>query len=262
MAKQEADIDIVKINQGTLTCRVVGMTPLIFNAQSRKVKCGLLLPHKKTAAEKASTLKHDPPQEFRSSVYRRDSGPTVLCFPASAFKNGMASSAIDLGGAKKAQLMRLTWVTGENVAIYGTPRLKMDVVRSADMNRTPDIRTRAILPEWCCEITITYVKPMVNETVVANLLAAAGLIRGIGDFRQEKGAGNYGQFELVGGDDLRYARIVKAGGRVAQLAALEDPVCYDQESEEILAWWRSEVKRRGQEPTSAPVAKSKKAKIQ
>jgi hypothetical protein len=27
----------------------------------------------------------------------------------------------------------------------------MTPVRSADMNRTPDVRTRAILPEWACK---------------------------------------------------------------------------------------------------------------
>jgi len=48
-----------------------GKTPIIFNAMSAKAKHDLLLPKgRKTAAEKAQTLKHDPEEEYRNSVYR------------------------------------------------------------------------------------------------------------------------------------------------------------------------------------------------
>ncbi len=244
--KQQPDeIEILKLKKGRASFCILGESPLIYNAMSLKVRQGLLAPKKKTAIEKASTVKHDPLAEYRASVYRHDEGPTLLCFPAVAFKRALASAALDLGGAKRAQIERLVWAIGDRVPIYGVPQLRMDVVRSADMNRTPDIRTRAILPKWCAVLDLVWMEPAVNVQIVGDLLAGAGDIRGIGDFRQEKGAGNYGQFKLVGADDKDFKAIVKAGSRQQQVSALDKPECYDDESDELLEWWKTEIKRRG-----------------
>jgi hypothetical protein len=245
-----AEVDILRVNKGRMTCYVRGVTPLIYNAMSEKARHELLYPSpKKTRSQKESTAKHNPPEEFRGSVYTSPTGPTRLAFPAVCFKRALASAALDLGSAKKAQIERLVWAVGEKIPIWGIPRLRMDVVRMADIKRTPDIRTRACLEEWACKIELAFVKPAINETVVANLLASAGLIRGVGDFRQEKGAGNYGQFELVNPDDPDWNRIVETCGRAEQEEALANPVCYDEESEKFYAWWHEEARRRGHAKT-------------
>lgn len=197
------EIEILKLNEGRATFYVRGKTGFIYNAMSEKARHELLYPRKKTAAEKQATAKHDPIKEFRGSLYTSPSGPTLLTFLATAFKRALASTAIDLGGAKRTQVDRLVWVHSERIPIYGVPKLRMDIVRGADMNRTPDVRTRACLPEWACKLDLSFVQPAINHTMIANLLAGAGLIRGVGDFRQEKGAGNYGQFESAQADLLR-----------------------------------------------------------
>ncbi len=164
---------------------------------------------------------------------------------ASAFKAALKSAALDLPGASKSQIGRLTYVEGDLVSIYGVPKLLMSVVRSADMNRTPDIRTRAILTEWACRVSITFVMPLLREQAVVNLLAAAGITQGIGDWRPQKGSGSYGQFALVGIGDADFDRIVATGGRDAQMAAMAEPECYDDETEKLLSWFDVESKRRG-----------------
>ena len=68
------------------------------------------------------------------------------------------------------------------------------VTRSADINKTPDVRTRAIIPEWCLSATVQFTKPLLKENAIVNLMAAAGLTQGIDDWRQQKGSGNYGAF--------------------------------------------------------------------
>lgn len=120
----------------------------------------------------------------------------------------------------------------------------MSIVRSADMNRTPDVRTRAIVPEWACRLRITFVQPLIRAQAVANLLAAAGITIGIGDWRSEKGSGNYGQFRIADKDDSDFKRILKEGGRAAQAEALENPVCYDDETTELLSWFEEERAKR------------------
>lgn len=249
--KKSADsgeIQIIEINTGTITVAVVGTTPLILNRMAEKAKHELLLPKgKKTAAEKASSLKHDPLAEFRASPVRLrdDNASTLLALPSTAFKGAMRTAALDLPGAKKSQIGRLTYIPGEFVGIYGVPEVFSTIVRSADMNRTPDVRTRCIVPKWAAVLSITFVRPIMRDQAIANLLAAAGITVGVGDFRPEKGAGNYGQFEVVGADDLRLLEIMAAGGRAAQLEAMDNPEAYDEDTEELLSWFDVEVRRRG-----------------
>ena len=245
---ESAEISILRISTGQVSFRIVGQTPLIFNRMAEKAKRVLLLGGtKKTAADKAANLKHNPIEEYRDSVTRNkgDDRPTRLAVPSPAFKGAMMSAALDMPGAKRTEIGRLSWVEGYQVDLYGIPELFMSVVRSADMNKTPDIRTRAIVPMWACQVTVSFVEPKLNETAVGHLLAAAGLTAGVGDFRQEKGKGSFGQFRLVEDDDKEFNDIVKRGGRVAQDAALLRPECYDDDSRELLEFYSAEILRLG-----------------
>ena len=245
----EQEISVLEVSQGRVEFCVLGSTPLILNRMSEKAKRELLLPKgKKSAADKAASLKHNPMEEYRASANKAAGAdaPTRLLIPSTAFKGAIRDVALDVPGeAKKAQIGRLTYVPGDYVNVYGIPKLFMCIARMQDMARTPDVRTRAIVPEWACRLTVTYIRPILKEQSVANLLAAAGIMRGVGDWRPEKGKGDYGQFELVGKDDPRFLRIVKAGGRVQQDKALETPEPYDAETAELLTWFSEEAGRRG-----------------
>lgn len=248
MSKNESSMTIQAVQRGVVECFLVGEAPLILNSMNAKAMRDLLFPKgKKTKADKAQTLKHDPLAEFRASVYlsRNQQEPTALVFPATGFKRAIATAALETPGAVKSQIGRLTYVVGESVALYGVPQLLMSVVRSADMNKTPDVRSRAILAEWACRVRINYVRPTLNEQIVATLLANAGAVIGVGDFRQEKGAGNYGRFRLVSEDDADLKRIMANGGREQQLAALEAPELYDIQTTELFTWFQQELKSRG-----------------
>lgn len=239
--------EILEVNQGEVVMHLVGLSPLIMNRMSEKAKHELLLPRgRKSATEKATSLKHKPVEEFRASVYRlRDeSRASYLAMLSTAIKGALRSAAIDMPGAKKAQIGRLAWITGEHVDVFGVPKLFMSIVRSADMNKTPDVRTRAILPEWACRVVVTFVRPLIRPQAIVNLMASAGLTIGIGDWRPEKGSGNYGQFRVVSADDADFLRITKSGGRQVQIDALETPECYDDETAELLAWYDTEVGTR------------------
>lgn len=245
------EIDVVRIEQGVLDFYILGKTPLVFNAMSEKAKRELLYPSgRKTQAQKAQTVKHDPPNEFRNSTYRfgQHDGdqPTVLCFPTTAFKSAIASAALDTPSTvSKAQMSRLTYVQGMLAPIWGRPFLWMSVVRSADAAKTPDIRTRAIVPQWASRITVQFSRPMLNENNISVLLQTAGLIGGIGDFRQQKGAGNYGLFDIVAPDDPRWLAIVENMGKDEQQDALDTPIPMDIETERLLQFWQEEYGRRG-----------------
>lgn len=243
------EIHIVELDTATVDFFILGTSPFIFNAMSQKVKMELLMPKgRKSAAEKAVTLKHHPLQEYRNSMYRYldNRMPTRLKFPAVAFKKAMASAALDMPGLKKAQIGRLVWPqTKLDVPIWGIPQMMMGVVRSADISRTPDIRTRAILPQWASKVSITFVRPMLNQRSLANLMGAAGQIVGVGDGRQEKGTFSCGQFTLVGPETPEYAALMKYGTKV-QDAAIERPAFFDSETEQLYTWFEKEIEERGQ----------------
>lgn len=239
--------DILKVTTGSFECCIVGTSPLVLNRMSEKAKHELLMPKgRKNAVERATSLKHVPIEEYRASAYtlKDTTQPTLLALMSTAFKGALRSAALDMPGAKKAQIGRLTYIEGDYVGIYGVPKLFMSIVRSADMNKTPDVRTRAIVPVWACHLAVTFVQPLIRAQAVANLLAAAGITIGVGDGRPEKGAMSYGQFRIVDKDDAEFQRIVKTGGRKAQQAALDTPLCYDLETEDLLTWFDGERAQR------------------
>lgn len=241
------EIVIQQVHEGVMTFNILGTSPLICNRLAQKAWFELLAPIKKTAADKAANMKHDPIAEFRAAPYRmRDpKAETVIAVLPSMFKGAMETAALDMPGTKKTQIGRLVSVPWDNMPVFGIPKVFMAITRSADMNRTPDVRTRLILPEWACRLTVRFQKPILREQSIANLLGAAGRLSGIGDWRQEKGAGAFGAFTLVGDDDKEFQRIVKTGGRAAQQAALDEPEAYDDQTSEMLAWFDVEMKRRG-----------------
>lgn len=274
---KQVEIQVLEISQGKMNIAVVGTMPLYFNSVSAKAKRELLLPRGRlTQADKATNLKHDPEQEFRDSVYRTtgDDHPTRLCIPAPAFKGAMMTAALDIPGTRKTEIGRLTWIVGTHVPIWGIPKLKMDVTRNADINRTPDVRTRALVDRWATCFTVAFIKPKLTEKAIMNLLSAGGLVAGVGDFRQEKGKGNYGQFEVRSGmtgedmlkltlgernsvevaansailknlDDPEFKQLMRTAGRVQQDKALAAAEPYDDETRDLLEWYHAEIIRRG-----------------
>lgn len=246
MAKsnEPTTLHIDALKQGRVKMRIIGSTPMFFNAMSVKAKRSLLLGGgKKTAAEKKE-IKHDPESEYRDSVYRTQFGPTLLAFPAPGIKNAMATAALVTDGVKKTDVQRLIFLPQEKVSIWGKPYLRMDVVRSADMNRTPDVRTRAFLPRWCAEVDFAFVTPTLSTHSIASLLSNAGVVSGIGDFRQEKGKGSYGTFRIVTDEDEALWQEITAEARDVQQEALDNPQAFDDETRELWAMLRQERIRR------------------
>jgi len=243
------EITVLEMATGRVGFCILGTTPLYYNAMSEKVKRQLLMPPVKArGAQREAALKHDPMDEFRGSLYQTrtpETSPTRLMVPATMIKAALMTAALDIPGIHKTQIGRLLFVVGDEIPVYGIPTLSMKTVRSADIKKTPDIRTRAVLPEWCALFDVEFRMPMLRSQSVANLLAIAGVTAGIGDWRAQKGAGNYGSFTLAEPSDPRVVELMENCGMDAQDAAIENPGPYDVESEDLYKWYTTEVRRRG-----------------
>jgi len=248
----DVSIEVQELRRETFEVVILGESPLIMNAMSAKAMQQLLLPPgRKTGADKASTLKHQPYAEFVRSMYtaRSEDADTLAVIKATAPKGAIMGAALDMPGATKTKIGRLLFVEGihatDEIGIFGVPEMMMAVTRSADINKTPDVRTRAIFPTWCAKLRVTYTVPLLNQRTVANLLAAAGMTQGIGDWRVEKGSGNYGRFQVVDPQHPVVQMLMSTGNREAQIEAIKSPAYYDSETEELASWYDSEIERRG-----------------
>lgn len=255
---ETAEIQITPLRRASVRLRLIGVTPMFQNRMSNKVQEYLLVGgRKKTAAERVD-IKHNPREEYRNSAEIVGDGPTALGVRVTAIKGAMCTAAIETAGLTKTSAQRLLFMPGDLVPLYGTPYLRMDVVRSADINRTPDVRSRAFLPKWGAEIEIQYIVPQLSASSVISLLCNAGVLIGIGDYRQEKGKGAFGSFRVIGEGqkDAEWDDLVKHHGRKVQLAALADPQAANEETESLLAFFDSEVTRRS---NTVPEIKKTKA---
>jgi hypothetical protein len=251
VTSQTTHIDVVEVKRGTATFRILGATPLIMEAYTAKAKRQLLLPSgRMNPTEKATNLKHNPLEEYRESAVTTPHGPTLLAMPATAFKDAIRTAALDLAGVSKAEIGRLTYVEADDdnmVPIWGIPALYMTTVRSSDIGRTPDIRTRPVIRHWATILTVHYVMPKMTEQAIARLIVAAGITAGVGGWRPEKGSGNFGTFDLVADSNNNapaWELLAENTTRADQEDALRNPSYYDRGSQELMEWYDEEIERR------------------
>ena len=115
------------------------------------------------------------------------------------------------------------------------------------MNRTPDMRTRAYLPNWCAEVEIRFATPNFSAMSISSLVQNAGQLVGLGDFRQEKGRGSFGTFTIAGedlGDHKDFWDEMMEEGRAVQELARDNPECADEETAELMQFLQEERLRR------------------
>jgi hypothetical protein len=245
--KTETEIPaMVRLSSGETTINIVGTAPLLMERFSNKTWQQLLQPGPKmNQAEKAQKLKHNPLEEMQSACYvnRDPTRPTLFHLPTGMLHGAAASIAVDIPGAAKAQIERLTSVIDLNIDLYGIPTMHMAMVRNSGMNRTPDVRTRPAFKEWCASFTVRYARPLLTMNNIADLYVSAGDFIGIGGWRPQKG-GSYGRWCLATENDNDFKSIRKHGARKAQLLAYNDPKAFDEDTAELYAWYQEEVKRR------------------
>jgi hypothetical protein len=259
---ETSEVEIREIRAHQVKFHIVGASPMIMHRFDQKAWRELLLPSRPmNAAEKVQNLKHDPIAEFRGGLYlcRDKTAETAIHIPAGAIHKSIGQAAIDIPGVAKAATLRLTTIIDQTVHLYGLPSISCMMTRLAGINSTPDVRTRPIFREWACSFTVQYIAGLINEQQIAELLAAAGHIVGLGDWRGQKG-GSFGRFRVVRPNDPDFVRITKHQGREAQLDAISHPDHYDDDTAELLEWFFEEVAKREHEATASGSSEPKKLK--
>jgi hypothetical protein len=169
------------------------------------------------------------------------------------FHKAAIEAAAATPGATKTELAWLINVSDQEfVPLWGIPRVSFKIVRQSGIGRAPDTRFRGLCPQWATVLSLNYLSSRIDQVNVINLIAGAGMLMGVGDFRAQK-TGPWGKFKLVSRDDPEFLAITKSQGLAAQDRAIELAQPYDGEAAEILGYYDSQVQKRDAEakPLSA-----------
>lgn len=210
-----------------------GTTPLLYASLSKAIKLSLLgFKRDRSISDRTVCEPYSPLADYRDSVHTGDgSGPTRLTLPSHAFRHAFAQVTRHLNtGVTMLQMKQLLWLPGDNVSVYGVPELLMGVEKRHKEHVT--LCANAIVPQWCCKLSVRYVYPNLSDVAITEIIARAGSGVGVGrTYRAD--VRDYGRFCIS--DEKRVAKIVKAGCIKQQDAALETPAMYDEDTEQLFS---------------------------
>lgn len=199
---QPVAITIPRIDTRTMRLTLVGESPLISHAWSKKAVDQMLAKQMKKPQE-AKAAK-DPWADFCDSLYwlssrkERPTGKDVehatFGFPCVAFKNAAVGACRFADGIKMTEARGAFHVIGEFATIEGAaPSMRQDMVRVGQ--GTADVRFRGEFNPWKVTLDISYNAAALSPEQIVNLFNVAGFGVGVGEWRPEKD-GSYGRFRV------------------------------------------------------------------
>lgn len=188
-AKQPEVFELPPLDMKTIALRIVGDSPLIVHAWSKKAREQMLAKQMGRAQQKKEPK--NPTQDYQDCFYFTPDG--AYGFPAVAFKAAAVDAASQVGGLTKVFLRGCFHVVGEMVKIDGEPRMREDMVKIA--MGTADIRYRPEFPEWATTLFVRFNRNAITMEQLVHLFAMAGFACGVGEWRPQRD-GAYGMFRV------------------------------------------------------------------
>ena len=183
------EIKIPPLQIETFKLKLVGDSPLIVHAWSKKAKEQMLAKQMKkaTMAKEAK----DPQRDYQESLYHLEGGG--YGFPAIGFKAAAVNACSSVEGITKVQARGAFHIVGEMVKIEGTPAMREDMVRIG--MGVADIRYRGEFKEWQATLTVRHNARVLSASQIINLFNVAGFAVGLGEWRPGRD-GSYGLFHV------------------------------------------------------------------
>ena len=196
-------VTLIRLKRETAIVPIVGTSPLVVHAWSKKAREDVVGPHVGNARPRKEL--RDPQAEYLDSLYHLDGDRTG--FPASGIKAAIVTAARLFDGISMTTLKPAIHVSGEGpqqlIPIEGEHRLREDLVRIGGKGQgtgTATTRWRGEYVEWKMLVEVTYLSALLDLNSLVNLVDGAG-VGGIGEWRPEKSpTGSLGTFKV---DDTR-----------------------------------------------------------
>lgn len=194
-ATEATVISIPPIEIKTYLLRIVGDSPLICHAWSKKAKQEML--DKQMGKARGKKEPKNPEQDYYEAFYRLEDGTPG--FPTIAFKAAAVNAATQVSGLTKVFLRGAFHTVGELVAIEGEPQMREDMVRIA--MGTADIRYRPEFTQWAVNLPVRVNSRSMTLEQLIHLFNQAGFSAGVGEWRPEKDGQN-GMFHVEGVEEI------------------------------------------------------------
>jgi hypothetical protein len=193
---QSTIIEVPPIEIKTYILRIVGDSPLICHAWSKKAKQEML--DKQMGKAKSKKEPKDPERDYQEAFYVTPDGRPG--FPTIAFKAAAVNAARQVTGLTMTFLRGAFHTVGEFVEIEGAPHMREDMVRVG--MGTADIRYRPEFEVWAVNLKIRLNSRAMTLEQLMHLFNQAGFSVGVGEWRPEKD-GPYGMFHVEGMQEIK-----------------------------------------------------------
>lgn len=188
-APEAVMIELPPLQLRTLEVTLVGDSPLICHAWSKKAKQEMLDKQMKKA--KQAKAAKDPERDYKESLYEHPEGG--YGFPAVAFKAAAVDACSHIADITKVEARGAFHINGDMVKIDGKPNPREDMVKIG--MGTADIRYRGEFRKWKATFQLRYNKNVISPEQILNLFNTAGFAIGIGEWRPQRD-GSFGMFHV------------------------------------------------------------------
>jgi hypothetical protein len=209
--KGSGPIELPEFKRAMIVVYVIGETPLIVHAWSKKARIEMLL---KQMGQTVPRYPRSPVRDFLDSIYHTADG--AYGFPATALKSAMVSACTSMNREiTKIAAQQAFYVQSERglaqtaftgidtpiqlVRLYSpnAPRMREDATKiGIGRSKTAMLSYRAEFDPWGMRVAVQYNRLLVTRSTVAALVDTAGFAVGMGEWRQER-SGINGSFRLA-----------------------------------------------------------------
>lgn len=198
MATKTQEVSIKPIEIANFDLKIVGITPLLMEKMSNKIREQLkdLVTGKGKEKKKVRNFE----EEVKDKIHRDPKGN--IGFPASGFKKAMVEAAPYLEGMDKKKAKGSFFIIGDLQGDLVPIKFKRQVTneamgRDSGINRAPREIWRPEFQDWSAVLKIRYNNGQISPNQIVELCKLAGFHIGVGSWTPQHG-GSYGQFAPSG----------------------------------------------------------------
>lgn len=194
--KTSVSVQVMELSIKHVSIPIVGISPLIVHAWSKKAKQMIIDKQAQVAKNKKHEVRN-PQDDFESAKHKAVDGWEG--FPAAAFKAAMIRGAKTIGmvmsDTRAGFFIQADCQETQLVKIKGKCKMRDDMV-TVHMG-SADIRYRPEYWPWSVVLNIEYNAGMLSLDQLHQLVKAGGHGCGIGEMRPQSTNFNFGRFKLA-----------------------------------------------------------------